>query len=536
MCNKHTKKFNVWVMSSFYNMPEDKTLLVVENVVFPQADFTYFNLTILNPSNSLSDVNVTAFKLSIDGKNESYMIRTAEPSLLSGFLIRKGTRQSFKCAENWGSFAGESVRVEPVAENASTAMKSNPYVTPSARLVLRPDFDDFETVGYFNLTVRSDKSAMNHTISQITMLGDALNVTPSLPYTLQPNETRIFKCDRNWEDLRGQNVTIALKTAEGFESSCEARTLRGAVLFVEEPKFDYSDTTYFNVTIRSSQDSTANARLSGINLTISNETSIALDTIPPLNIIPIPIPPNQSLIFKCLWDWSSHRNTTITVSLHTKQSFTIENKTVKTPKAVVWEITGVNFDLDDIEHFSVNVTNSVCSTHDLNVTMIQLNNQTAVLDSPFVIVSNGTQAIINCTIDWTNLVGQTVNITVFTEDGAASRILTIPHFALKLNKPSVGEALAPYVNITISNSANSIRNATITKIVFEILNETYEIDPTLTYPRLAPNGYTLRIGEDVTIVCPSNWSLYTGENLKVIVYTLEGIRLSETWLLSEFVP
>jgi hypothetical protein len=89
----------------------------------------------------------------------------------------------------------------------------------------------------------------------------------------------------------------------------------------------------------------------------------------------------------------------------------------------------------------------------------------------------------------------------------------------------------PYANVTISNSINSIQDVTITKIIFETQNKTYEIDTTLTDPRLTPSGYILKIGENITITCPWNWGLYLGANpIKVTVYTAEGFQVSRTWI------
>ncbi|MEM3609214.1 MAG: hypothetical protein QXV87_02560, partial [Candidatus Bathyarchaeia archaeon] len=88
----------------------------------------------------------------------------------------------------------------------------------------------------------------------------------------------------------------------------------------------------------------------------------------------------------------------------------------------------------------------------------------------------------------------------------------------------------PYINITISNSINSIQNVTISKIILETGNKTYEIDGALTYPAIAPSGYVLNAGENVTIMCLWNWDLYLGlEPIKVTVYTAEGFQVSKTW-------
>jgi hypothetical protein len=534
----------LWVMANYYNMPEDTTLLIVTNVVFPSPltiNLTYFNVTILNPSYSISDVNITAFRLSIEGKNEAYNIAATEPDTLPYLLIR-GTEHTFKCKKNWSNFAGETVRIEPIAANTST--KSYSYTTPRVKLELTPDFDVTKSVNHFNLTIENSNSVTNLTLSEIMVFTMPINenVTPIFPYILPPNQSQIFQCDYNWESLRNENVTITVKSSEGYETVYTTDKLSGAILDVQEVKFDYRDVMYFNLTISNSEDSTASATINRINLTLQDGTTVVInETIPPITIRSIfnMISPNETKTFKCFWNWTQHRNETLTVDAYTLEDFTISSKTTKTPPAIVWNITEIKFDLDDMEHFWVNVTNMPCSLNEINVTKILLDKNETVIGSP-VTIQPGEQKTINCTFSWKSWTNKTATIDALTESNLnVSTIMKIPPVGLKLlgDKFVFGDLFdqytnrtIPYVNVTISNSINSLQNVTITKIIFETQNETYEIDTTLTYPQLAPNGYTLRIGENITITCPWNWFLYLEPNpIKVTVYTAEGFQISRMW-------
>jgi len=520
------------VMSSYYNMPENTTLLIVEDVVFPILDATYFNVTILNPSNSASNANITAIHLSIEGKNEIYNITTTEPEL---GIIRRGTRQTFKCKENWSNFAGETVRIEPIAENAST--KSYSCTTPKVELILTPDFDVSQSIEYFTLTVKnSAEIVINLTISEIDFFGSSISVTPSLPYILSPNQTEVFQCDCNWENYRDENVTITVKTVEGYERSYITNELPGAALYIDEVKFDYTNTTYFNLTVRSWNYSTATAIVNRVNLTLPDETTITLNTIPPLYVISIPVSPTQPLALRCLWDWNMHRNETITVEVYTRQGFTVLSKAVSTPPAVVWNVTDVKFDLDFTGNFSVNVKNMPCSLQNITIKQIKFNTNETSFESQMIQI--GEEKTFNCTFDWKDFIGENVTISVLTEDGLnISRIVKISSVALKLLGDNfvLGDLYdlninitVPYVNITILNSINSLQNVNITKIIFETGNKTHEIDLALTRPKLAPNGYILRTGENITIVCLWDYTLL-GPTIKVTVCTAEGFQASRTW-------
>ncbi len=522
----------LWVMASFYNMPKYSTLLAVENVNFPQDNFTYFNVEVLNPSNSVSDANITAFRINLEELNQTFTVETADPTL--PFLMKRGTRQNFKCQKNWSSIAGENVTIEPISENAS--IKSSVHSAPKAKLKLTPSFNASKTVENFTMTVDASESNVTLTVSQIKMFTETLNVTPSLPRTMEPNSTIVFTCSNNWESRKGQNVTFTLKTVEGYETSIRSDTLPLALLYIEEIKFDYDDTSYFNLTIRNSETSDTNVALNRINITTSSETITLLQTDPPLSPLPTPIPPNTTLAIKCMWNWTTYRNSSLTVEAYTKQGFVISSTTVKTPPSNVWNMTDVSFDLDNTGYFSLKLMSMPCSLGDVTIATVQLNDQNVTSFSPSVIPRNS-EMVINCTLDWKNLRGNSATVTVIMSDGSGkSRAISIPSATLKL----LGEILVygnltdnnitiPYVNITVLNSANSIRNLAINRITIETGNKTYEIDDMLTYPKLAPNGYTLTIGQNVTITCLWDYSVVGTNSVKVTVYTSEGIQTSRTW-------
>jgi len=513
----------LWVMSSYYNMPENTTLLIVEDVVFPISNARYFNATILNPSNSASDATITAICLSIEGKNEEYNVTTTEPEL---GVIRRGTKQTFECLKNWSNFAGETVTIEPVAANAST--KSHSYVIPRVKLELTPNFDVSQSVEHFNLTIEnSAEFNVSLEILEIMVFDLPINVTPSLPLTLSVNQTEIFRCDYNWENYWGQNVTITVETAEGYKSVYITNELLGAALYIDEVKFDYTDTTYFNLTISSFEYSTATVMVNSVNLTLPDETTIILDTTPPLDIIPIPIPPNESLTIQCIWNWNTHRNETITVRIYTKQGFIVPSKIVITPPSIVWNITDVKFDLDDIEHFLVNVTNTLCSLQSINVTQIRLNENVTEITPSSLRISAGEQRQFSCAFNWTSLKGENSTLMVCTADGLnISKSITLPSVKLKIINVSfkTSEGVR-YLNITVENVKESLLDVTVARIVISLENETVYESKGI--------GTLIEVGENLTLTFSLNWSSYENEEVTISVYTEEGFEATARFMAKE---
>jgi hypothetical protein len=517
----------MWVMGSYYNMPENSTLLVVENVVFPTDNFTYFNTTILNPSDSVSDVNITDFRLSIESRNETYMIETADPSL--PFYLKIGARQSFRCITNWSNFAGETATIEPVAADAST--KSNSYPTPMAKLAIF-DFNASESVEYFNVTVENyPESVMNLTVSDIMIDTLSVNATPPLTQVLQPGQTQTFRCKFGWMILGGENATITVRTAEGFEQNYLTDQIRTALIYVGEPKFDYTNTTYFNVPVTSFPQSTTEVTLDRVNLTLQDNTTISVDTVPSLNILPISVSPNQSLTLMCLWDWNAHRNENITVNVYTRPpGFPVQGNTTTTPATVVWNVEDVGFDLDDLEHFSVNVTNALCSLQQINVTRVELNLNAATLNP--VLIAPGGQSVLNCGFNWTSLVGKNVTVTVYAAYGSNelshSKNATLPYLKIVNVSFSNFELGNPYVNVTIYNSQFSKLNTNMTQLFVKTDNGTFLIDGNITNPRINPEGYSLVAGAEVTVVCPWNWSPFLNKQITVTMQTSDGFQVTKT--------
>jgi len=529
----------VWVIANYYNVPEGSTTLFTENAVFPVSNFSYFNLTILNPSYSASDVNITAFRVTVLDTNTTFDVNTTEyPSSLP-YPLQKGVRQTFKCIDNWSNITGENIRIDSLPTNISTT--SNIFAVPSVKLNLTPVFDSSQTVGNFSLTVQNPPESANLSISEIDVFSEMiLNVTPSLPQPLQNNGSITFICNRNWEDLRYQNATITVRTTEGYVASYTTYTLQGATLQISDVKFDYTDPSYFNLTVSSSPSSTANPILSSVNLTRANQT-FSLLTIPPLNLATIYVLPNQTL--KCLWNWNAIRSENVTINVYTKQNFTVPTETVQTPPPTVWNITEVKFDFDDPTQFSVNVTNMPCSVNGINITKIQLNGTDTTLNPKSAVLTNGNQTTFGCATNWTGFIGQSTTVTVFTADGASnSTVVTIPLAQLKIlgSAPIYGNLndttlniTSPYLNVTISNSENSLLNVTISKIVLEAGNITQDLVPTILYPKATSGIYKINTNQTVTFVCYSDYTQYivqpTITAITITIYTAQAIQASTTW-------
>lgn len=527
----------MWVMSSYYNMPKNSSLLSVENVVFPQDNFNYFNVTILNPSNSGSDLNVTGFDVIVESQNETFSAGTADPAV--PFLLKVGSRQGFKILRNWSNLAGQSVRIEPLVSNGS--VPSLPFVAPTVKLLVS-GFSTTEDTQHFNLTVQnSQESVINLTVTEIRVFDVAVNSTPS--QTLLPvGQQQEFRCTYDWANLGGQEITTKVLTDVGFEQVYETSQIQSAYLSISGVQFDNATTDYFNITVESLPSSSILATLTGVNVTLADNTTLALSTIPPLNTELFSVAPNRTQSVTCLWNWSAHRSEPIVVQAFTKEGFSVQDNTTTTPAAVIWSVDDLQFDLDDLQHFSLNITNAPDSLEEINVTEVDLNNVTKVdlnlnvtlMNS--VVVAPANSSVVVWGFNWTEFVGRNINVTVHAfygqNEATISQTLALPYLKVANASFSNFPSGNPYVNVTMFNSKYSLSNATIMGIFVTASNGTRlpDIVGYLAIPKIDSSGYLLSIESDVTFVCPYiDWTPYIGQNLTFRVQTAEGPTFSGTF-------
>lgn len=525
----------LWVMANFYLEPENTVYLVITDANFPVDHADYFNLTIVNPSHSPSGVNITGIYITVEGDDKIYNVTDTYPEELP-IWIERGTIKTIKCLRNWGEFAGKLVTVHLSALNTSGATQT--VRTKFVKLELELDFNASDSCKQFKMTVRNDpQSVINLTLTKIYVNGKTLeNITVlpedenvTLPLNVSIGSSVSFRCVYDWKNL--VNPKVLVETLEGYYAEKTANATAKALLSISEVTFNETKSDEISVTIANSEFSSTFVDITDIILTYDNGTKYIVNgsLTSPLGQLPYRLATNKTATFHCVWNWKNYRSRSVTITAQTKQGFTSVSVTVKTPQSAVFKITDLNFNLTNTGYFLVNVTNMACSLQDINVTRIMFNGNETVFASQIILIGGERQ--FNCTFNWENFRGKNVTITVYTKDGLnVSKIVTLPSVKLEIDLLTFDESIGiPYVNITVSNSVFSVRNVKITQIIFTAGNKTCIIDGTLTNPKVAPDGYLLTRGSNVTIVCPWNWKPYVGESLAVIVQTAEGFQASETF-------
>jgi hypothetical protein len=509
----------MWTMAPFYLEPENTVDLIVTDTNFPVNNAKYFNVTVMNPSHSVSAANITDIYITAPGYNRT-SATDSNPEL--PFVLDRGTTQTINCSLLWGDLAGKLVTVHVATANNTGAERS--VQTQGVRLGLNTFFNASQSINYFNISVTSISSPINLSLSRVLFDFNPLNNTnlnTTLP-VIQQGQTIGLTCYVRWEGF--VNPLIKVETTEGYAAEKQADARGTVSLQVTEVTFNATNVNEVDVTLFNSPDSAVGIDISNITLTHGNITYVISGNLSN-PALPMSVNKSQTVVFACTWPWSdsANRDIDITVNANTTQGFVSVSKSVRTLPRVAANMTAVNFDLDNTGIFTINVTNLQYSLDTVNVTSIDLN-QTPVGMSPILLVP-GQQATISCTFNWSAFVGQNARITfhVNSSSNAFPNFYDtyIPYLKVTNADFSAFSENSLYANVTVRNSEFSKVNATITGVQVRTDNATFSI--------AGVTGYEIDVGSEGAIVCPWNWKPYRTQNVIITVYTADGIQASATF-------
>lgn len=521
----------MWAIAPFYATPTDVGITVT-SASFPVNHADYFDVTVLNPSNSLGGTNITSIYLAVQGESEISNVTNTTPGL--PIPIDQGASTTVHCNFNWGTYAGRNVTVTVFPQDGTGA--SFPIQTVFVSMTANAYFNATESVDYFYVTVFNDAaSATNLTLNSVSIdtvpVSDlrGANSSITLPIALNARGSVGFQCFYDWEGHATPDVVVGTK--EGYFAEVIQNVSASVLLQVNNVQFNETNTDQISVTLNSSSESAALVDVSNITIVYSNITDVINATLSNPSL-PYPLDKNSTVTLNCNWNWSdvSHRNISISVKAYTTQGFVSQPSTFTTPKEVAARIDQTEFDLNDTGHFTVNMTNLAYSLQIINVTKIDFDGSPT--NTTFELNAGQSAALI-CPFDWSSYVGQNANIIAHI--AYANNSLSLPPFSVSVpyfsvfNVSFADSSLGnPYMNITVRTSNFSNKAANITGIFVQIENTSQSIDGSISNPKINPSGYSLASGNEIAIVCPWDWSTHVGKEVIVIVETVDGFQASTT--------
>ncbi len=210
---------------SEFLIPE-KPVIAIQNVEFSEQDTRFFIVTVLNPSYSPSDVNITRIEARVTDERVVHVITSTVPSILGGFVLKKGQSQTFRANWNWANYTDirlpyvdSPVEIRVFIQDGRGEILETRK--PLTRLIITEyQFNPSISTDHFNLTVENTESSQTYVnITAISVEGNLVptdKVIPQLPFTLNPGEIRQFQCFYNWTGLRGQTIRVGVDTKQGY--------------------------------------------------------------------------------------------------------------------------------------------------------------------------------------------------------------------------------------------------------------------------------------------------------------------------------
>ena len=514
-----------WTMAPFYLEPQNNVDLIITGTNFPVNDANQFNVTVLNPSHSSFDANITNIYLTAAGFNES-SITASTPGL--PFVLAIGTSQTITCSLQWGAMAGSLITVHVLTvNNTETALSVQ---TQQVTLGVSTNFNASQSDAYFNVTITNQPSPINLTMSDFEVNYNSVveNLTVKVPTVIPANQSITFTCFTNWQDLVKPVITV--DTLEGYTAQIQ-EPIPFVDLQVAQVTFNETNTNETDITLSNMPDSTTSVIVANITLVYGNNTVDVINGTLSSPSLPMAIAVNQTVVFACTWNWNdtNYRDINVTVTAYTEEGFVSGSETVTTPLGVEVNINNVVFDLTNTGLFLVNMTNMPYSFNTVNVTEVDLNQNQTVTSA--TLIAPGVQSTLTCVLNWSSFIGQNVTVTAYVTYGSNESLLTynmtVPYLEITNASFIYLSPGSPYLNVTIYNSEFSQLNETVTQMNIMAENGTMPI----TWQSANDSGQQISIGSAVGMLFPWQWEPYVGQNVTITIQTADGYQTSATFVV-----
>ena len=515
----------LWVMGSFYLTPQNTTTLAITNVDFPLYHANYFNLTVMNPSNSVYGTNITQIYYTVQDNTTIHNVATTFPSL--PIPMNVGTEKSIICNDTWGAYAGKNITVNIIANNASGTAYT--FQTKFVALSVDTTFNATQSINYFNVTATNNaNSAINLTLSEVYFeFTKVQNMTLEFPRNLTKGASVSFGCNVNW---RGKlKPYVYVKTLEGYIGDIRKNVASLSNLQVANVSFNYENPNEVSISLANLPDSNVSyIDITNIAVKLDNNTQLTINgttTNPSFYPQPYKLNKGENITFNnCAWNWKNYRDRAFRVLVQTRQGINASTSSLTSPPSPSFKLEQITFNMNNTNYFTFTLRNRLSSLEAATISKIEFIHGTSTVTMATTTpelpcnITVGASQTINCTFDWSSFKGQNITLIIYT----TQRInLTIPYTLpiLTVSATFNGNLSIQYFSLTIQNKAYMPLNITGINV-----NGT-DINTALTYPTLPVKIEYLNTQQ---ILCPYNWQPLSGKEITIIVVTSAGFNVTIT--------
>ncbi|MGD8506458.1 MAG: hypothetical protein PVF15_07330 [Candidatus Bathyarchaeota archaeon] len=196
---------------------------------------------------------------------------------------------------------------------------------PALSIELPVDFSAQNATFFEIVILNPSYSSSSADIDQILVLTEDgalhnVEVSPSLPLSLEVGGSETFRGIWNWANFTGQTAKVIVFVTGGSGPTAEA-TLPYVGLTVEAHFNSAISTQQFNLSVQNAETSATHVDIT--KLTINSETITSQNTT--INGDPVSFPyflnSSQSVTFTVAWNWTSYQGQSVTVAAETSQGY-----------------------------------------------------------------------------------------------------------------------------------------------------------------------------------------------------------------------
>lgn len=514
--------------------------LSITDAFFSTQDSYRFNVTVLHPthSNITGSAHIRQISVSTLLDGLVHNVTTVVPPLDTP--LPKGESQNFKCTWNWANYTGETVRIDVSVSEESGG--SREFQTPIVDLrIAEVDFNSTISVAHFNVTVENSVASETYVnVTEVAVVANGIkqNITDTTPtpWTLEPGDTQNFSCGWNWLNYRNTNVTVAVRTLQGYMDYSIQTTPFLPTLDVAEILFNAANTSYFIANVTSTSVSPTRINITGVsvavgNLTVQSWTVENGTQVEPA--LPYMLNSNASVTFMCPWSWTNYRDASVTVVFGTLQGFTAQ-RTEVTPPLTTLEFTSVSFDPMNIDHFGMTVKNSEFSPMQSSITIMGIRvtidgdvvadvTSSVTPSLPLTLAWNESSSL-NCTWSWGTHAGEEATVVVFASGGYSFHSDPVTLVALETTDVAFNSLDKGHFLLTVKNPESLLSSVDIDAVTITVEGPSPLVtDVVPSLPFMLPSD------TEVTLMCSWDWSgIQSGLDVVITVGTSQGYEATLT--------
>jgi len=320
----------LWTIGYYVEMghyiPEE-IAIAVQNVTFPIENSSYFDATIINPSYSTADANITTIVI-INTSGGFDAVSSTEPSV--PYVLGIGENVTFRCNKKWGNYTGQEIGVAVFVKDGSGATKVCKIELVQLEMEY-PAYNTTVTINQFNMTVHnrsripldiSEVHLGNVTVPSEKILLDGQGIT--LPYRIPENDSRVFTFQVPLWDaeadsgLLGTTTNFSIKTLQGYFASRAVVFSNAVVLTVTNVTYPQLNATQF--ILKNEPQSPHSVNISYVTINIGDQTY----TVASMNATGYVLEKGQNITVLCVdgrFNWSGWSGQKITIRVYTTQGF-----------------------------------------------------------------------------------------------------------------------------------------------------------------------------------------------------------------------